>query len=47
MAHFLPLKIDKKTTGDLVVTFAKEVWKYHGLLTDIVSDLDSRFTSEM
>jgi len=47
MAHFLPLKIDKKTTGDLVVTFAKEVWKYHGLPTDIVSDRDSRFTSEL
>jgi len=47
MAHFLPLKKDKKMTGDLAVTFAKEVWKYHGLPTDIVSDRDFRFTSEL
>jgi len=47
MAHFLPLKKDKKTTGDLAVTFVKEVWKYHGLPTDIVSDRDFRFTSEL
>jgi len=46
MAHFLPLKKNKKTTADLAVVFAKEVWKYHGLPGDIVSDRDSRFTSE-
>ena len=31
---------------DLAVIFAREIWKYHGLPTDIVSDHDSRFTSE-
>jgi len=46
MAHFLPLKKNKKTTADLAVVFAKEVCKYHGLPADIVSDRDSRFTSE-
>ena len=32
--------------ADLAVIFAREVWKYHGLPTDIVSDCDSSFTSE-
>jgi len=44
MAHFLPLK--EKTAANLARTFAKEVWRFHGLPTDIVSDRDSRFTSE-
>jgi len=44
MAHFLPLK--EKTAADLARTFAKVVWRFHGLPTDIVSDRDSRFTSE-
>jgi len=46
MAHFLPLRKEGKTAADLAVIFAREVWKYHGLPTDIVSDRDSRFTSE-
>jgi len=46
MVHFLPLRIEGKTVSDLAVIFAREVWKYHGLPTDIVSDRDSRFTSE-
>jgi len=46
MAHFLPLKKEEKSAADLVVIFAREVWKYHGLPADIVSDRDSRFTSE-
>jgi len=45
MAHFIPLK--EKTTSDLATIFAKEVWRHHGLPTDIVSDRDSRFTSEV
>jgi len=47
MAHFLPLREDGKTATDLAVIFAREVWKYHGLPTDIVLDRDSRFTSEV
>ena len=46
MAHFLPLRKEGKTAADLAVIFGREVWKYHGLPTDIVSDRDSRFTSE-
>jgi len=46
MAHFLPLKKEKKSTADLAVVFAREIWKHHGLPADIISDRDSRFTSE-
>ena len=46
MAHFLPLKMETRTAADLAVFFAREVLKYHGLPSDIVSDRDSRFTSE-
>jgi len=46
MAHFLPLKKEEKMAADLAVTFAREVWKLHRLPTDIISDRDSRFTSE-
>jgi len=46
MAHFVPLRKEGKTAADLAIIFAREVWKYHGLPTDIVSDRDSRFTSE-
>ena len=46
MAHFLPLNKEKKTVADLAVGFAREVWKYHGIPTDIVSDRDSQFISE-
>jgi len=45
MGHFIPLR--EKTAADLAVTFAREVWKHHGLPTDIVADRDSRFTSEV
>jgi len=38
MAHFLPLKQEGKTVADLAVIFAREVWRFHGLSTDIVSD---------
>jgi len=45
MAHFIPLR--EKTAADLAIIFAREVWKHHGLPADIVSDRDSRFTSEV
>ena len=46
MAHFLPLRTEGKTAADLAVIFSREVWKYHGLPADFVSDRDSRFISE-
>ena len=45
MAHFIPLEEDKKTATDLARIFAREIWRLHGLPRDIVSDHDSRFTS--
>ena len=46
MAHFIPLRQAEKTAADLAKIFARVIWKYHGTPTDIVSDRDSRFTSE-
>jgi len=45
MVHFLLLR--NKTAADLAVIFGREIWKHHGLPADIVSDRDSRFTSEV
>jgi len=45
MAHFLPLG-KEKMAADLTVIFAQEIWKHHGLPSDIISDRVSRFTSE-
>jgi len=45
MAHFLPLK--EKTAADLAKILAREIWRHHGMPTDIVSDRDSRFTSDV
>jgi len=47
MVHFLQLKQEGKMAADLAVIFAREVWRFHGLPTDIVSDRDSRFTSDI
>ena len=45
MAHFIPLEEDKKTAEDLAWIFAREIWRLHGLPRNIVSDHDSKFTS--
>jgi hypothetical protein len=45
MAHFIPLKKDQKTAEHRVKIFAKEIWRFHGIPTDIISDRNSRFTS--
>ena len=47
MAHFLPLKQEGKMAADLAIIFTREVWRFHGLPTDIVLDRDSWFTSEV
>jgi hypothetical protein len=46
MAHFIPLPKVGKTASDLAKIFAREIWRLHGIPSDIVSDRDSRFTSE-
>ena len=45
MAHFIPLKAGEKSADHLARIFLKEVWRFHGLPNNIVSDRDSRFTS--
>jgi len=45
MSHFIPLPKEGKSASDLARTFAREVWRHHGLPADIISDRDSRFTS--
>jgi hypothetical protein len=48
MAHFIPLRVNEGSSEspveDLAKVFAKEVWRLHGLPSDIVSDRDTRFT---
>ena len=43
MVHFIPLK--STTAHELADGFVKEIWCHHGLPLDIVSDRDSKFTS--
>jgi transposase InsO family protein len=45
MANFIPLKDGEKKATDSVKIFLKEVWRFHGIPSNIVSDWDSRFTS--
>ena len=44
-AQYIPLTDGEKRAIDLVKIFLKEVWRFHGLPSNIVSDWDSRFTS--
>ena len=44
MCHFIPLKTNAKKSSDLTRIFLREIWKLHGLLREIVSDKDTRFT---
>ena len=46
MAHFIPMVTGAKSPAkDLATTFAREIWKLHGLPSDIVSDRGSVFIS--
>ena len=44
MSHLIPLRT-KTSAKDIAQIFRKEIWKTHGLLTDIVSDRDTKITS--
>jgi hypothetical protein len=41
MAHFIPLKKQQKTVEHLVKIFTHEIWRFHSIPTDIISDHDS------
>ena len=45
MAHFVPLLKEEKKAEDLCQIFAREIWRLHGIPSDIVSDRDARYTS--
>ena len=46
MAHFIPMVTGKESPAkDLAITFAREIWRLHGLPADIVSDRGSVFIS--
>ena len=45
MAHFIPL-LETATGTDIAQAFMKEIWKVHGIPTDIVSVRDTKWTGE-
>jgi hypothetical protein len=45
MAHFIALA-EMVTAKDAAHTFLKEVWKLHALPKSIISDQDTKWTSE-
>jgi len=45
MAHLIGLATNR-TGKDIANTCLKEVWKLHGLLSEIVSDMDAKFSGE-
>ena len=45
MAHFVPVKNAQNTAEGYAKRFLANVWKLHGLASDIVSDCDPVYTS--
>ena len=45
MAHFIGLETNA-TARDVADTFLKEVWKLHGLPSEIISDMEAKFSGE-
>ena len=45
MANFSHLEM-KATAKDVADTFLKEVWKLHGLPSEIILDMDAKFLGE-
>ena len=46
MAHFIALE-QTATAKDVANVFLREVWKLHRLPTEIISDMDAKFTGEL
>jgi len=46
MAHFIGLH-ENATSKDVADTSLREVWKPHGLPTEIISDMDAKFSSRI
>ena len=45
MAYYIDLH-ESATAKDVADTFFREVWKLHGLPTEIISDMDAKFSGE-
>jgi len=45
MAHFIALRTEEQIK-ELGLTFVKAIWRLHGLPESIVSDQDTRYTSQ-
>ena len=45
MAHFIGLQ-ENATAKDVAEAFLKEVWKLHGLPSEIILDMDAKFAGE-
>ena len=45
MAHFIRLAREA-TAKDVADTFLREVWRLHGLPSEIISDMDAKFSGE-
>jgi len=45
MAHFAGLN-ENATAKDVAETFIQEIWKHHGLPSEIISDMDAKFSGE-
>ena len=46
MAQFIGLQ-ESATAKDMAEAFLKEVWNLHGLLSEIISDMDAKFAGEL
>jgi putative transposase len=44
IAYFILLKKDQKIAEYLVRIFTCRIWRFHGILIDIISDCNSQFT---
>ena len=46
MAHFIGLDESATTTTDIADTLLWEVWKLHGLPSEIITDMDAKLSGE-